>query len=526
MRKNISLRTTTTIIFAGAFLLFMVIVIMARYTHDQFKNVLIDFTKQQMLVIAKSTAASLEHELVSHLKSLPLIAHDPLFKNKRLAFPENGIQSRRLHFFYDLHRDELDSLAVYGPAGSLLAMLPKQVGKVPSSVGEKLDTAKFLHDFQPQVKAPFSDINGKQMVSIDVPVEADGELVAVVRAMVDVKNLISRHLYPMKFDRSILPVLIDENGLFISSLFSGSNDDKISESCACVDQICVSRQLIKEEIAVGRAGVNIINIENDAAGFSGPFFVAYAPIRFTNKNWAVGIMVPFSFIAGPIDHHSKHALMLVGAVLFFFGLGVTMLLRIQGKKDAIDIEAHYLQEIVDKAKELERVNKVLQEQATRDELTGLYNYRYFHAVLQRDFALAARGKTDYSCMIIDLDHFKKVNDEHGHPFGDLVLKNIAMILREEARSTDVVARYGGEEFVVLLPDTDIDGSMVIAERIRCRLESHLHVDEGHERYVTASIGVASFQAHKPQSPQDLLAYADKALYRAKSEQRNRVVIYG
>jgi len=90
----------------------------------------------------------------------------------------------------------------------------------------------------------------------------------------------------------------------------------------------------------------------------------------------------------------------------------------------------------------------------------------------------------------------------------------------------VVARYGGEEFVILLPDTDIDGSMIIAERIRARMESYLHVDGEHKRYVTASIGVASFQAHKPQSPQDLLAYADKALYQAKSAQRNRVVLYG
>jgi len=167
----------------------------------------------------------------------------------------------------------------------------------------------------------------------------------------------------------------------------------------------------------------------------------------------------------------------------------------------------------------------LHEQAIRDELTGLYNYRYFQKVLQRDFALTARGKSDYGCLIIDLDHFKKVNDNHGHAFGDMVLNSIGRILREEARDTDVVARYGGEEFVILLPDTDIDGSIIIAERIRSRIESHLHVDGVLKKQVTASIGVSSFRPHNPKTPQQLLFFADKALYRAKSKQRNRVVVY-
>ena len=177
------------------------------------------------------------------------------------------------------------------------------------------------------------------------------------------------------------------------------------------------------------------------------------------------------------------------------------------------------------AHELSLLNKKLREQSSRDSLTGLYNHRYFQEMLRHEFLLAQRHRTELSCMMLDLDLFKEVNDTCGHPFGDLVLKGTAEQILHEARATDTVTRYGGEEFAVLLPNTDLEGAMRIAERIRARAEVYTHQDKDVAMRVTISIGLASNRAHSPKKPEELLAFADQALYRAKKAGRNKVVAY-
>lgn len=177
------------------------------------------------------------------------------------------------------------------------------------------------------------------------------------------------------------------------------------------------------------------------------------------------------------------------------------------------------------AHELNLLNKALREQTSRDSLTGLYNHRHFQEMLRHEFLLAQRHHTELSCMMLDLDFFKDVNDDCGHPFGDLVLKGTAEQILQETRATDTVARYGGEEFAILLPNTDLGGATSIAERIRARAQTYIHQDKNTARRVTISIGLASSRAHSPQKPEDLLIFADRALYRAKGTGRNKVVTY-
>ncbi len=177
------------------------------------------------------------------------------------------------------------------------------------------------------------------------------------------------------------------------------------------------------------------------------------------------------------------------------------------------------------ANELNQVNKILKQQATRDSLTSLANHRYFQEMLRHDFLLAARHNTDLSCMMLDLDHFKKVNDCCGHPFGDTVLKGTAKQILHEARKTDTVARYGGEEFAILLPNTDLHGAITIAERIRKRSDNFIHQDDTYAMKVTISVGIASFTPHAPHSAEELLSFADQALYLAKANGRNMVLTY-
>lgn len=177
------------------------------------------------------------------------------------------------------------------------------------------------------------------------------------------------------------------------------------------------------------------------------------------------------------------------------------------------------------AEELSQANRTLRRQTSRDSLTGLYNHGYFQEMLRHEYLLARRHRSDLSCMMLDLDRFKDVNDTCGHPFGDMVLQGTAAQILHEARKTDTAARYGGEEFALLLPNTDLAGALRIAERIRERAESYLHRNELHAMRVTISIGLASVRAHDPKTPEELLIFADRALYRAKEGGRNRVQAY-
>ena len=167
---------------------------------------------------------------------------------------------------------------------------------------------------------------------------------------------------------------------------------------------------------------------------------------------------------------------------------------------------------------LARQNAELERLADTDRLTGLYNRRFLDRALQAEFATARRYGTPFSIIIIDLDHFKQVNDTWGHLAGDEVLAVTAGMIRKRARETDVVGRWGGEEFVVICPRTDRDGARAVAEAMRERVQSHEFAQAGRR---TASIGTATWRAGDDAA--SLTHRADEALYAAKEGGRNRVV---
>ena len=168
----------------------------------------------------------------------------------------------------------------------------------------------------------------------------------------------------------------------------------------------------------------------------------------------------------------------------------------------------------------------LERLSVTDGLTGLYNHRYFVERLHEEFRRAQRYRDPVSLMMLDLDHFKRVNDDHGHPFGDRVLRGTAELLSSSLREPDICARYGGEEFAIILPKTPRAGAFVVAERFlgRMREKVYLHeaTDGTREVRVTASVGVAAFPCEGVDSPEALIARADEALYRAKGEGRNTI----
>lgn len=159
-----------------------------------------------------------------------------------------------------------------------------------------------------------------------------------------------------------------------------------------------------------------------------------------------------------------------------------------------------------------------------DGLTGLYNRRHFEYNLEREFLRVMRYKSDLSLAIIDIDFFKKVNDTYGHQYGDYALKEISEILSASFRKTDMIYRYGGEEMAVILTETTIENSLVPIERLREKISQHKFCYNDIETNITVSVGLST-NFETIETEKELVESADKALYKAKQDGRNRVVIY-
>lgn len=172
-----------------------------------------------------------------------------------------------------------------------------------------------------------------------------------------------------------------------------------------------------------------------------------------------------------------------------------------------------------------KLYKEIETLAITDTMTGTYTRRYFLERFEEEFKRAQARKTKLSFLMLDVDYFKKVNDQHGHLAGDEVLKEVGAVIKEGIREIDIAGRYGGEEFCVVLPETDAQGAALVAERIRKAVQAKAIKAYDTSLRVTISIGVAAFPADG-KLPEELIDKADWSLYRAKSQGRNCVVAFG
>jgi two-component system, cell cycle response regulator len=174
--------------------------------------------------------------------------------------------------------------------------------------------------------------------------------------------------------------------------------------------------------------------------------------------------------------------------------------------------------------ELEEKNRELERLSISDGLTGLFNHRHIHGLLKDEFERVQRTGDKLTVAMLDLDHFKAVNDTHGHQAGDRVLEELAQILRDTAREIDRLGRYGGEEFMALLPETDIEDGAVFVERVRREVARRaFDIGDGRTLQMTISAGVATFPDERINSPETLVRLANEALYAAKTGGRDRIV---
>ncbi len=175
--------------------------------------------------------------------------------------------------------------------------------------------------------------------------------------------------------------------------------------------------------------------------------------------------------------------------------------------------------------EIEVLQERLKEQAIRDPMTGLFNRRYLDTIVPSELARSERDKTPLALLMIDLDHFKQVNDSYGHQGGDEVLKALAALLLANVRASDVACRYGGEEFLLLLPNMHCDGALERAEQWRLAFAATTVQYAGTSITATLSMGIACYPQDGA-SIEELTRCADLALYQAKEQGRNRVVLFG
>lgn len=225
--------------------------------------------------------------------------------------------------------------------------------------------------------------------------------------------------------------------------------------------------------------------------------------------------VPLVFVTGSSETRSKVAGLTVGANDY-----ITKPFH----RDELLARVAVALRIKQQTDDLKAANAQLAALSLLDSLTNLYNRRHLDQRLEEEVARANRYGGPLTCLMLDIDRFKSVNDRYGHQEGDAVLRMVANVLRQATRISDVVGRYGGEEFTILAPETDLAAGAVLAERIRSSVAAQEVLLDGEKVRVTISIGLA--QHVRRDTGADLIAAADGALYAAKAAGRDRVVIAG
>lgn len=190
-----------------------------------------------------------------------------------------------------------------------------------------------------------------------------------------------------------------------------------------------------------------------------------------------------------------------------------------------DFAADLERTVDERTEELRRQNKRLERISIEDHLTGIYNRRYFFDLAEKEVERAKRYGNPLSVVILDADHFKKMNDTYGHLIGDQILVNLAKLCSENIRGQDILARYGGEEFVILMPEANQEAAQNSAERLRKIVAKTSMITGGLDVMITISLGVASWENGSALDFNALLARADRALYQSKETGRNRVSVW-
>lgn len=311
---------------------------------------------------------------------------------------------------------------------------------------------------------------------------------------------------------------------------------EILQSCIGKDEIFAAALGFAPKIFPASPGaMALLNSERSLAEIAGSWHDCHLPVTIFEPNacWALRTGQPHLVVAGDTTARCAHAAgvdhtyLCIPILAQGEALGI---LHFQATDEAPTVADSELSFKTTFASQLGlsvanvRLREALRTQSIRDPLTGLYNRRYLEETLQRESRRAVRAECALGVLMLDLDHFKSFNDTYGHDAGDAVLRETAALLVRSVRAEDIICRFGGEEFVIILPMADLKTSQARAERIRSRMAELAVMHQGNALGpTTVSIGVAELPRHGT-SGKDLLAAADAALYRAKEQGRDQVIV--
>jgi len=229
-------------------------------------------------------------------------------------------------------------------------------------------------------------------------------------------------------------------------------------------------------------------------------------------------------LAPEVEVHSKFYYQKSGSSFFVFAFKAPTVIEVEGGKENFEPEElKILEKLVQFFVEKMSTIDDLRGLTHTDDLTGLFNQRYLELILDREISLSKRNNTEFSVLFLDLDHFKSVNDTHGHLIGSRLLFEVGEEIKRALRDSDITFRYGGDEFVVILSHTGLEDAIMVAERVRQQIEKKRFLArENMDIRLTASIGVASVPLHAA-NKQQILKAADEALYGVKKAVRNKVI---
>lgn len=243
----------------------------------------------------------------------------------------------------------------------------------------------------------------------------------------------------------------------------------------------------------------------------------------------VGVVINILTVSGripssPLGANAAAIGVAFGSIFYSLALSNRMKLERALREQAqLQLTQDLERKVRERREELKQANEQLLHASITDGLTGLYNRRHFDEIFTTEYRRAYRQKQPIAILMMDIDHFKKLNDEYGHPFGDLCIAEVAKHAKASLnRQQDICARYGGEEFVVVLPNTDCEGATHVAVRINRRIADAVISDGHRSSNITISIGVAASTPSKPDTNSELMQEADKQLYKAKERGRNCV----
>ena len=486
-------------------------------SYIQNKRVVRDKIAQELATLAGPGARDIEIWLKQHLLDLRVFAGSEILAGGA----RGGTERKRTDYLESVraHFSDYEALAMVDAQGHPTALSTRNVKSLPLPP----DWQSQLRTGEAVIGEPFRTSSGRIQMVLAVPIQnPTGRSTGTLAALVDLHSLgdnIARFV-PRDSGRFYLTsaagVLIAGKGPAADSALAARL------TSATIQNLSARPGQALEYTSFGRKSVvgtlEPIDRLHWAAIAEGPSTAAFRQIEHLRNVTAFVVAVMFvsvgllAYVLGLLIVHPLDRLSEGAATVARGDLGVDI--PVVGGGEVAQLTTvfnHMVARIREGRDALERLS-------VTDQLTGLYNRRRLMETLDTEAERSQRGAGPFSVLMVDVDHFKKYNDTHGHQAGDEVLTRVAGVLREVTRQVDCAARYGGEEFLVLLPQTAIEGATEVAERLRTRVSATAVNEES----VTVSVGVAEFPKNGD-TAQSVIAAADAALYRAKADGRDRVV---